>query len=241
VGDPPGSGTPPDAPLPSDPEALLEVLRQYLDYLRVEVSAAVNALNNRLNAIADAARELSSQELGPEGARELARLRIEAERATTITNGLLHRLEGTAPGAIPRISRPHPLVLAPPAHVLVVEDDPANRSVATRLLQRAGHLVTACEDGREALEVLDMGGVDCVVCDVRMPVLSGQGLFEQVEEQLPEAAERFVFVTGDSSLPETRAFLDRTGQPVIAKPYESAELLGAVSLVLERTRPDAPP
>lgn len=230
-----------DARLPSDPEALLEVLRQYLDYLRGEVSTAVNALNNRLNAIADAARELSALELGADGARELERLRLEAERATTITHGLLHRLEGTTPGAIPRISRPDPVALAPPAHVLVVEDDPANRSVATRLLQRAGHLVTACEDGVEALEVLDMGGVDCVVCDVRMPLLSGQGLFEQVEEQLPEAAERFVFVTGDSSLPETRAFLERTGQPVIAKPYESAELLGAVSLVLERTRPAGSP
>jgi CheY-like chemotaxis protein len=213
------------------------VLRQYLDYLRDEVSAAVNALNNRLNAISDAAQELSALDLGPHGVRELERLRMEAERATTITAGLLHRLEGTTPGAVPRVSRPNPTVLAPPAHVLVVEDDPANRSVATRLLQRAGHLVTACEDGTEALDVLDMGGVDCVVCDVRMPVLSGQGLFEQVEERLPEAAERFVFVTGDSSVPETRQFLERTGQPVIVKPYESAELLGAVALVLERTRP----
>lgn len=228
-----------DPRLPSDPEALLEVLRQYLDYLRAEVGSAVNALNNRLNAIADAVRELSALELGPDGLRELERLRLEAERATTITNGLLHRLEGTTPGAIPRVSRPNPIVLAPPAHVLVVEDDPANRSVATRLLQRAGHLVTACEDGTEALDVLGMGGVDCVVCDVRMPVLSGQGLFEQVEERLPEAVDRFVFVTGDTSVPETRAFLERTGQPVIAKPYESAELLGAVSLVLERTRPAA--
>lgn len=227
-------------PLPSDPEALLEVLRRYLDYLRGEVGVAVGALNNRLNAIADAARELSALELGPDGARELERLRLEAERATTITNGLLHRLEGTTPDAIPRISRPNPIVLAPPAHVLVVEDDPANRAVATRLLQRAGHLVTACEDGVEALEVLDMGGVDCVVCDVRMPLLSGQGLFEQVEERLPDAVERFVFVTGDASLSETRAFLDHTGQPVIAKPYDAGELLGAVSLVLDRTRGGEP-
>jgi CheY-like chemotaxis protein len=221
-------------PLPSDPEALLEVLRQYVDYLRGEVSEAVNGLNNRLNAIGDAARELAMLDLGPDGARELERLRLEAERATTITAGLLHRLEGTTPAAIPRRARADPMQQAAPAHILVVEDDPANRTVATRLLQRAGHLVTACEDGTEALEVLDLGGVDCVVCDLRMPGLSGQGLFEQVEERLPEAATRFVFVTGDHTLPDTRAFLDRVGQPVIAKPYSAAELLGAVAVVLER-------
>ncbi len=132
------------------------------------------------------------------------------------------------PGAAPAPSRS--------AHVLVVEDDAANRSVATRLLQRAGHRVTACADGREALEVLERGDVHCIICDVRMPLLSGRSLFEQVEARLPGATRCFVWVTGDASQPDTRAFLDRTRQPVLAKPYEATELLATVAVVVQRAR-----
>lgn len=129
-----------------------------------------------------------------------------------------------------------PLEPSQPAHVLVVEDDAANRSVATRLLRRAGHRVTACADGREALGALDRGDVDCIICDVRMPALSGRALFEQIAERLPATARRFVFVTGDVAQPDTREFLDRTSQLVLAKPYEAAELLAAVATVVQRGR-----
>lgn len=228
------AATPGGSPGPSsdDPHALLDVLREYVEYLRSDVAAVVNSLNNRLNAILGAVREIPLNGLEPAARRELEQVRREAERATVITAGLLHRIEETAPTSAPRAAPIHPLERSRPAHVLVVEDDPANRSVATRLLQRAGHLVTACEDGLEALEVLELGGIDCVICDVRMPSLSGRGLFEQVEERLPDVMRRFVFVTGDFSQPGTREFLDRTRQPVLAKPYEAAELLAAVATIV---------
>lgn len=222
---------------PEDPADLLEVLKAYVQYLRTDVADVVNSLNNRLNAILDAAREISAAGLDSAGQGELERLRLEAERATAITARLLHRIQETAPAAFPRAPpQSHPFELTRPAHVLVVEDDPANRSVATRLLQRAGHYVTACEDGVEALEVLELGGVDCIICDVRMPSLSGRGLFEQIEERMPSMARRFVFVTGDFSQPETREFLDRSNQRVLAKPYDATELLAAVSAVVQGTR-----
>jgi DNA-binding response OmpR family regulator len=51
---------------------------------------------------------------------------------------------------------------------------------------------------------------------------------------MPNLVRRFVFVTGDFTTPDSRAFLERTGQPVVAKPYEVAELLAAVALVLRQ-------
>jgi len=41
-----------------------------------------------------------------------------------------------------------------------------------------------------------------------------------------------VFVTGDYTRPESYEFLQRSGRPVIGKPYEIDELLAAVATVL---------
>ncbi len=224
------------SPLPDEVEGLLDVLREWVAYMRSDVAATVNALNNRLNAIIAAAGEIQPDALDPESRRELERVRHEAERATAITAGLLQRVEAAASPEAPRFEGMPGQGPRRPSHVLVVEDDAANRSVATRLLQRAGYLVTACVHGVEAMDVLDLGQVDCVVCDIRMPTLGGRGLFEQVEERYPPLADRFVFVTGDFSDPETRQFLDQTTQPVLAKPYEPVELLAAVAAVFDRAR-----
>ena len=66
--------------------------------------------------------------------------------------------------------------------------------------------------------------------------MSGQSLFERLEDRQPAATRRFVWVTGDASQPDTRAFLDRTRQPVLSKPYEATELLAAVAMVVQRAR-----
>jgi hypothetical protein len=43
-----------------------------------------------------------------------------------------------------------------------------------------------------------------------------------------------VFVTGDYTRDATREFLQRTGQPVLGKPYEVEELVAAVARVLAK-------
>jgi PAS domain S-box-containing protein len=57
--------------------------------------------------------------------------------------------------------------------VLVVEDNPVNQTVATRILEKRGHAVTIAGNGREALKVLKKGHFDLVLMDVQMPVMSG--------------------------------------------------------------------
>jgi len=202
--------------------------------MRDDVAQSVNALNNRLNAILAAVGEIQAQHLSLAQRRELENIKVDVSRASTITAQLLRRVDLMAPDTVPHMLAPYQTPPARPGHIVVVEDDDANRSAITRLFQRLGHLVTPCANGLEAFEVLKLGPVDCVICDLRMPALGGRGFFEQVEESMPDLAGRFVFVTGDYTDPASRTFLEKSGQPVVAKPYEISELLAAVAVILRK-------
>jgi len=117
--------------------------------------------------------------------------------------------------------------------ILVVDDDTANREAMRQLLQRLGHDVVAVEDGLAAAAHLTPSGAafDAVVTDLQMPRLGGRALFEQVSEERPHLARRFVFVTGDSARAETRRFLEQCGQPTVLKPYDLHELMSAIRAV----------
>ena len=59
--------------------------------------------------------------------------------------------------------------------VLLVEDNPINRRVAVRLLEKHGHTVVTANNGREALEVLERldWTVGLILMDVQMPEMDG--------------------------------------------------------------------
>ncbi|MGH9260558.1 MAG: ATP-binding response regulator [Acidimicrobiales bacterium] len=121
----------------------------------------------------------------------------------------------------------------PKLRILVVDDDPTNRRVMTRLLEREGHLVEAVEHGLEAIERLGPRDAvfDAVVTDVQMPRLGGRALYEQLVIRRPDLSRRIVFVTGDAAREETRRFLEDCGQPTVLKPYVLGDLLAAIATV----------
>lgn len=57
--------------------------------------------------------------------------------------------------------------------VLVVEDNPVNQTVTTRMLRRLGCTCTLAENGSEALEILSAKRFDAIFMDCQMPVLDG--------------------------------------------------------------------
>lgn len=57
--------------------------------------------------------------------------------------------------------------------LLLVEDNPINRKVATRILQKAGHEVRSAENGSVALDMVREHSFDLVFMDIQMPVLDG--------------------------------------------------------------------
>ena len=82
------------------------------------------------------------------------------------------------------------------ATVLLVEDEEAVRSFASRALSTRGYKVLEAASGVEALEVMDRekGKIDLVVSDVVMPEMDGPTLLRHLRERNPDI--RIVFMSG---------------------------------------------
>ncbi len=115
--------------------------------------------------------------------------------------------------------------------VLVAEDDPDCRSAVSDIL-RLEHDVTAVENGRQALIHLSEENYDLVVIDCMMPGLNGFELYKWVLDNRPELREKVVFMTGDIFVAEIKSFIEATGRPYIAKPFELDDFKRTISSAL---------
>ena len=91
---------------------------------------------------------------------------------------------------------------------LVVDDEESNAALVRRVLAGAGYDVESTTLSRRALVMIERTAYDAVICDVKMPELSGQELYGRVCQIRPEMARRFIFITGDIDGEDTREFLD---------------------------------
>lgn len=64
--------------------------------------------------------------------------------------------------------------------ILIVEDNPVNQTVATRLLEREGHMVSLANNGQEGIAAVQEGNFDLVFMDIQMPILDGVGATQAI-------------------------------------------------------------
>jgi CheY-like chemotaxis protein len=112
--------------------------------------------------------------------------------------------------------------------ILLVDDEGCIRVSLSRVLARAGYAVTLAASGAEALQRVRAERYEAVICDLRMPGLSGIALFDQLQQAAPDLAGRILVASGDLSQPDTTVFLERTGAPTLLKPYAIRDLLEAL-------------
>jgi len=123
---------------------------------------------------------------------------------------------------------PAPRGEAKPLHILVVDDEPHILHYMRATLESWGHTVEVASDGAYALERALAGPFDVIICDLRMPHLSGRDMYMKLVRQDPRVAERIIFATGDTVRGDTLQFLDGLGRPYLHKPFTLAELRAAL-------------
>jgi len=70
--------------------------------------------------------------------------------------------------------------------MLICDDEPTNRYVLNELLETMGHIVTQCESGFEALDLLQEEEFDMAIIDLQMPEMSGIEVAEIYQYSVPD-------------------------------------------------------
>ena len=113
--------------------------------------------------------------------------------------------------------------------VLVVDDEPAIRQVVAAQLRKVGHSVEQAGDGEAAMERLAKGDVDIVLCDIKLPGLSGIEVLRQARAVGIDTA--FIMMTAFASVDTAIEAIKAGAADYMIKPLNNEELLHRLTKV----------
>jgi CheY-like chemotaxis protein/anti-sigma regulatory factor (Ser/Thr protein kinase) len=160
--------------------------------------------------------------------------RIEVEsalgRGSSFTVSLPPAGGAPVPPALPA---PAPSPPTRRGRVLIVDDEPMVREVIQRMVG-AKHVALVAGSGAEALEIIAREPpFDVIFCDLMMPEMSGAEVHAAITSGDPALAARMVFITGGVFTQNAKAFLARTPNLTLEKPFASKLLLQVVEQALQ--------
>ncbi len=125
-------------------------------------------------------------------------------------------------------------VAAAPAascRILLVEDNAVNRTIATRLLEKRGHVVIAVENGALALDATANEHFDVVLMDVQMPVMDGLTATARIREREHTTGVHLpiIAVTAHAMDEDRGRCLAAGMDDYLPKPIRSADLFAAIT------------
>jgi signal transduction histidine kinase len=151
-------------------------------------------------------------ETAPRGATFVVELPLYHERHTGQWRNEIHE----KPAPLDRLA------------ILVVDDEHEIALLLKRILESEGHEVVTVADGLEARDILSEQHFDLLICDLKMPGMSGRELYSYIEQAHPDMAQRVIFSTGDTVSQESWAFLSKVQNRCISKPFKPDEVLSEV-------------
>jgi DNA-binding response OmpR family regulator len=122
--------------------------------------------------------------------------------------------------------------MAAPAHILVLEDDPAVQTLLRKQLTANGFQVTVAHDGLDGLMKLEKLKPDIMICDVMMPNLDGMEFVRAVKGNHETQKIPVIFLTAKS---DPRSMIDGINVGArfyITKPFQLEDLLTKVRRAL---------
>lgn len=117
---------------------------------------------------------------------------------------------------------------------LIVDDEPGVRSLAGKILSKAGSVCEMAGTAEEALERLSRERFDIVLLDIRLPGMDGLTLAERIQRRDPDIA--LVMVTGTHTVEAVIAALQAGAADYVIKPFGAEALLRAYGRAADRRR-----
>jgi DNA-binding NtrC family response regulator len=120
--------------------------------------------------------------------------------------------------------------------ILIVDDDPAIRSLLERFYERSGYTAVSVGSGEEALALLQQRNIDLVITDIKLPRMNGTELVANMKENFPGVP--VMVITGHSDIDIAINVLKNGACDFIIKPFDLATVQESTRIALEKTRVD---
>ncbi|SEQ28324.1 DNA-binding response regulator, OmpR family, contains REC and winged-helix (wHTH) domain [Lachnospiraceae bacterium NE2001] len=114
--------------------------------------------------------------------------------------------------------------------ILVVEDEKPISNLIRMSLKGAGYTCDQAFDGNEALDKIDETVYDLILLDIMLPEVDGFELMEYIKP----LGVPVIFLTAKDALDDRVKGLKMGAEDYIVKPFEVAELIARVEVVLRR-------
>jgi DNA-binding NarL/FixJ family response regulator len=119
--------------------------------------------------------------------------------------------------------------------LLLVDDDPNLVLLVKDYLEFRGYEVTAANNGREALEVLDKDIPDMIICDVMMPEVDGYGFVADLRKRQDIGWIPVLFLSAKGQSQDRIKGLNLGADVYMVKPFEPEELVAQVESSLSQS------
>lgn len=122
--------------------------------------------------------------------------------------------------------------------ILIVDDTPANLSVLSGMLSKAGYTVRPAISGEVALRAIEASVPDIILLDIRMPDMDGFEVCQHLKADPRTADVPVIFISALSEIDDKLKAFDVGGVDYITKPFQAAEVRVRVNthLTLARQR-----
>lgn len=122
--------------------------------------------------------------------------------------------------------------------IVLVDDEEPIRTVVGQFLLDKGFRVTTCADGRAALELLESHNSfpECIVSDIRMPVMDGLELLANIRKTASELMHvPVVLLTAKGVTQDRIAGYNAGADAYLTKPFSPDELVAIVDNLVQRS------
>ena len=134
------------------------------------------------------------------------------------------------------ISTFHALTDGPSPTILVADDEPVNRSLIQRRLEREGYRVLTARNGNEAVEHTRQALPDLVILDVMMPEMDGLDACRLIKENQATRDIPIIFLSARDETEMKVSGLGLGADDYISKPFEAEELVARVHVAIRLKR-----
>ncbi len=116
-------------------------------------------------------------------------------------------------------------------HILIIDDEPQLRDIASQILESLGYVISSVSSGEKAVAFIENNQVDLLVIDMIMaPGINGCQTYEKILQFYPE--QKAIIVSGFSESSDVKAALNLGAWGYIKKPYSLEQLGHAVKEAL---------